>query len=65
LTGIAHSPVKITRVVISGLIDLAPGVKALKLRRTCGIGLAATMSSLFDLVEWPATMPERNWDSSM
>ena len=46
LTGIDQSPVKITCVVAFGLASLAPSVKALMLRSTCGIGLAATKPSL-------------------
>src|ERR1700684_4736585 len=57
LTGIDQSPVKITCVVAFGLASLAPSVKALMLRSTCGIGLAATKPSLPDLVEWPAPQP--------
>jgi hypothetical protein len=46
LTGIDQSPVKITCRVTFGLASLAPSRKALMLRSTCGIGLAATKPSL-------------------
>ena len=65
LTGSDQSPVKIAWVVIFGLTDCAPRVKALMLRRTCGIGLAATKPSLPLLLAEPATMPERYCASSM
>ncbi len=64
-TGIAQSPVKIACVVILGLTDCAPSVKALMLRSTCGIGLAATKPSLPLLLVAPATMPARYCASSM
>jgi hypothetical protein len=65
LDGIDQSPVKITCVVMFGLTERAPMVKALMLRSTCGIGLAATNPSLLLLVMWPAITPLRNWHSSM
>ena len=65
LTGSAQSPVKIACVVTFGLTDCAPRVKALMLRRTCGIGLAATKPSLPVLVVMPATMPAMYCASSM
>src|SRR5258708_4562516 len=65
LTGIDQSPVKIAWVVAFGLTERAPRVKALMLRRTWGIGLAATKPSLPLLLVWPATMPERYWHSSI
>ena len=65
LTGIDQSPVKMTCVVMVGSTDRAPSVKALMLRSTCGIGLAATKPSFFDLVAWPAAMPLRYWPSSI
>src|SRR5438067_1603074 len=58
-------PVKITRQVMSGLTLWAPSVKALILRSTWGIGLAATKPITFDLVVCPATVPERYWHSSI
>jgi len=58
LTGIDQSPVKITWQVAFGLASFAPSVKALMLRRTCGIGFAATKPTLPLLLVWPATMPE-------
>ncbi len=64
-TGIDQSPVKITEVVMSGFTERAPRVKALMLRSTWGIGLAATKPSLADLLIWPATTPLRYWPSSM
>jgi hypothetical protein len=65
LTGIDQSPVKITWVVMVGSIERAPSAKALMLRSTCGIGLAATKPNFFVLVTWAATMPERYSASSM
>ena len=65
LTGIDQSPVKITLVVMPGLTERAPMVKALMLRSTCGIGLAATKPILPLLLMWPATTPLRYWHSSM
>jgi hypothetical protein len=56
-TGIDQSPVKMTCKVALGLASRAPSMKALTLRRSCGIGLAATKPSFPVLVEWPATMP--------
>ena len=64
-TGMLQSPVKITVVVMSGLTDLAPSVKALMLRSTCGIGLAATKPIFLLLVMWPATTPFKYCASSM
>ena len=65
LTGSDQSPVKITWVVAFGFTDRAPMVKALMLRSTWGIGLAATKPSLPLLVVMPATMPARYCASSM
>jgi hypothetical protein len=53
--------VKITCVVILGLTERAPIVKALMLRSTCGIGLAAMKPSLPLLLMCPATTPLRYW----
>ena len=64
-TGAAQSPVKITWVVASGLIERAPRVKLLMLRSTWGIGLAATKPNLPDLDRWPATTPATYWASSI
>ena len=64
LTGIDHSPVKITVVVIFGSTERAPIVKALMFFSTCGIGLAATKPSFFDFDMWPAMTPFRYWHSS-
>ncbi len=49
-TGIDHSPVKMTRVVMLGSTERAPMVKALMLRSTCGIGLAAMKPSFLVLL---------------
>ena len=65
LTGIDQSPVKMTVQVIFGSTLRAPSSKALMLRRTCGMGFAATNPVFFDFVVWPATMPLRYWHSSM
>src|SRR5258708_16868058 len=56
-TGMDQSPVKMTCSVAFGLASLAPMAEALMLRRTWGIGLAATNPSFADLVILPATMP--------
>jgi hypothetical protein len=50
LTGIDQSPVKITCTVMVGSTERAPSVKALMLRSTCGIGLAATKPNFLVLV---------------
>src|SRR3977135_4572148 len=59
LTGIDQSPVKITCVVAFGLASLAPSVKALMLRSTCGIGFAATKTSLPLFVGEPADTAQK------
>ncbi len=48
---------KTTDVVAFGLTERAPNVNELMLRKTCGIGLAATKPSLPVFVVRPATMP--------
>src|SRR5260370_41659993 len=65
LTGNDQSPVKITCVVAFGLTVCAPRVKALMLRRTCGIGLAAGQPSMPPLPVAPGTLPARSRASSM
>ncbi len=65
LTGMDQSPVKITEVVMPGLTLLAPSVKALMLRSTCGMGLAAMKPSFLDFVMCAATTPLRYCASSM
>src|ERR1700731_4698447 len=65
LTGLDQSPVKMTEKEIFGLMLLAPNVKALILRSTWGMGLAATKPSLSDLVEYAATIPDRYSHSSI
>ncbi|MNW13769.1 hypothetical protein D3C71_2118080 [compost metagenome] len=56
---------KITLQVMPGLTERAPSVKALMLRSTCGMGLAAMKAILPLLLMWPAMTPLRNWHSSM
>jgi hypothetical protein len=65
LTGIDHSPVKITVVVIFGSTERAPSVNALMFFSTCGIGLAATKPIFLLLLMCPAITPFRYWHSSM
>ena len=60
-----QSPVKITVVVMLGSTERAPSVKALMLRSTCGIGLAATKPIFLLLLTCPATTPLRYCASSM
>jgi hypothetical protein len=45
-----QSPVKMALVVIFGSTERAPIVKALMLRSTCGMGLAATKPSFLLLL---------------
>ena len=54
-----------SKVSTPGSTLRAPSVNALMLRFTCGIDLAATKPSFFDLVAWAATMPEIYSHSSM
>jgi len=65
LTGMLQSPVKMALQVIFGSTERAPMVKALMLRSTCGIGLAATKPIFLLLLMWPAITPLRYCASSM
>src|ERR1700733_8609046 len=65
LTGIDHSPVKITEVVIVGSTDRAPRAKLLTLISTWGIGLAAMKPSFLAFDVWAAAIPLRYWHIPM
>ncbi len=56
-TGRLHSPVMMSRTSAAGLTFFTPMVKALTLRSTRAMGLAATKPILLLVVESPAAMP--------